>query len=117
MPRKAHGKPYNPQIRKSEYGSRIYTAWKKIRRNPHYEEWESFASFYEWAVESGFEIGARICRIDESEPFCPDNCVWLLPGESLHPTQSWADEWNKTVNRIRKHYGMPPLEGTDYGDY
>jgi hypothetical protein len=49
--------------------------------------------------------------------YCPENVFWHTPGltEDVMPTPDWADEWNKTVNRIRKHYGMPPLEGTEYG--
>ena len=31
------------------------------------------------------------------------------------PPASWAEEWNKTVNRIRKFYGMPPVEEQQRG--
>ena len=107
---------YDPALRKTEHGSRLYQLWKKVRSCPHCEEWEPFQNFYYWAMESGYETGAWLRQIDESVAYCPDNCYWHIPSESNTIPSDWADNWNKTVNRIRKHYGMTPLEGTDYAD-
>lgn len=116
---KRYGEPYDPAIRKSDHGSRLYNMWKHLRRYPYCEEWDRFPAFYNWAMQNGFIIGTRLQRIDDSQPYGPDNCEWYVPRKMTDDpavSQKWADEWNKTVNRIRKHYGMPPLEGTEYGD-
>ena len=112
---KRYGDPYDPKIRESEHGSRLYQTWKRLRKHQHSEEWDSFLPFYIWATKSGYVIGARLRLRNDLNPYAPDNCVWDIPEDPQIP-QSWADEWNKSVNRIRKHYGMPPLEGTSYDD-
>ena len=110
---------YDPALRKTEHGSKLYETWKRVRTQLHCEEWGHFPTFYEWALQSGYETGAWL-RLDNNDGlYCPENCVWYYPGEdedSEHVPAAWADTWNKTVNRIRKYYGMPPLEGTEYGD-
>lgn len=114
---KRYGDPYDPKLRKTEHGSKLYATWKTVRRKLHCKEWDYFPTFYEWAMQSGYESGEWIRRIDKNYPYSPDNCIWYSPKEEVeHIPPEWADEWNKTVNRIRKHYGMPPLEGTKYVD-
>lgn len=111
------GKPYDPALRKTEHGACLYAAWKTVRKKPHYEEWDDFTTFYEWAMQNGFEPGAWLKREDKNRQFDPQNCFWYLPRENNDRIpQEDLDKWNKTVNRIRKYYGMPPLEGTNYGD-
>ena len=111
------GEPYDPAIRETEHGSKLYQFWRKVRRNPHCEEGEYFPNFYAWAMQSGYEVGAWLRRIDADKPYEDSNCFWYTPGiDDKKIPVSWIDDWNKTVNRIRKHYGMPPLEGTKYGD-
>ena len=113
------GKEYDHAIRTSEAGSRLYNSWRKIRRHPHCEEWIDFPTFYAWAIHSGYSLGDWLRRYDDNEPYGPDNCVWVASNRVETPPKSnveWEYEWNVTVNRIRKHYGMPPLEGTNYGD-
>lgn len=108
---------YDPELRKTEHGSKLYQTWKSMRKADHCEEWESFPVFYEWAMESGYEIGAWLKRNDMSAPFSPQNCFWYTPRESVGDiSQEYKDRYNATVNRIRKHFGWPPLEGTEYGD-
>lgn len=118
MGRQAYGRSYDPEIRKTERGSRLYATWKKMRLSPHCEEWDDFLGFYTWAMKSDYVLGAWLRRHDDTLMYCPENVFWHIPGstEDVMPTLEWADEWNKTVNRIRKHYGMPPLIGTDYAD-
>ena len=110
---KCIGEHYDPALRKTEHGSKLYEIWKRVRKQRYDDEWDYFPTFYEWAMQSGYTIGAWLRRIDE------DNYVWYTPGERndnyLHD-EKWIADWNKTVNRIRKYYGMPPLEGTKYGD-
>ena len=101
---KRYGEPYDPALRKTEHGGKLYWFWKKVRLNTDSKEFESFGSFYEWAMDAGYESGDKFILIDKRKPYSPDNCDWeLSPGERL-------DSWNRTVNQIRKHYGMTPLE-------
>lgn len=113
-------KTYDPMLRKTLIGKHLYYHWKMVRRNPHTPEWDFFPDFYTWAMSSGYAIGAKLHLIDATLPHSPDNCVWRFSRpEEKQPTRDsdgWTDKWNRTVNRIRKHYGMSPLEGTDYGD-
>lgn len=106
------GKPYSPELRQSEHGSRLYNAWKKLRRKPYSEEWNDFQSFYNWSIRDGYSIGDTLVLIDDSKPYSPENCVWR---SKANADPQREQEWNAAVNRIRKYYGMPPLEGTDYG--
>ena len=111
------GESYDPKLRKTELGSKLYQIWKRVRKSPHIEEWDNFPVFYEWAMQSGFEDGVWLRKINQDKPFTPDNCEWYIVSEDKdHIPPEMADSWNKTVNRIRKYYGMPPLEGTTYGD-
>lgn len=111
------GEPYDPALRQTEYGSKLYQTWRKVRKDSHCEEWEYFPTFYAWAIQSGYTLGAWLRRIDKSKPYEEGNCTWYISGENEnYVSPEWVGTWNKTVNRIRKYCGMPPLEGTDYGD-
>lgn len=110
--------PYDPALRQTEHGSRLYCIWKRIRQCPHCEEWEDFPTFLAWAMHD-YTLGARLRLIDESGVYCPDNVQWYIRGgcdDEEGDYLEFVDEWNRTVNRIRKHYGMPPLRGTDYDE-
>ena len=111
MARHNYGEPYDPALRQTEHGTKLYNAWRHMRRYPHCEEWNHFPTFYEWAMQNGYKLGAWLSKIDDDKPFEEKNCVWYF----LSDEKRVAD-WNRAVNRIRKHYGMPPLEGTKYGD-
>lgn len=112
---KQYGKPYDPALRETEHGSKLYQIWKRIRKSPHSEAWDHFPTFYDWAMQNEYETGFWLRKIDCNGSYTPDNCVWYSPKEKKeHIPAEWADRWNKTVNRIREHYGMPPLEETDY---
>jgi hypothetical protein len=39
-------------------------------------EWETFYNFYAWAVENGYERGARLRRMDLIGDYGPQNCYW-----------------------------------------
>ena len=111
------GERYDPALRQTEHGSRLYQTWRKIQKEPHCKDWDNFPAFYAWALKSGYTLGAWILRADKNKPYEPCNCTWYIPGrDEKNISPSWADRWNETVNRIRKYYGMPPLEGTKYGD-
>lgn len=112
------GERYDPELRTSESGSRLYNAWRSMRKHPHIDLWESYSVFHTWSVYNGYTLGSWLRRIDETLPYGPDNCVWYITDDNDRPLDAEerkrADEWNAVVNRIRKHYGMPPLSGTSY---
>lgn len=107
-------KTYDPALRQSELGQRLYYYWKVVRQKPHPPEWDFFPNFYEWALSGGFEPGAKLCLLNAKQPYSTDNCVWEVKNDEDAYNKARAAKWNATVNRIRKHFGMEPLEGTSY---
>lgn len=106
---------YDPVLKETPEWKSLYAKYK----NKTYKKIEGFAdfvAFYNWAMESGFEIGAKLARFDESKPYCESNCYWEMPKEQrLYGAELRAsmEKWNETVNRIRVHYGMEPFESED----
>jgi len=110
---------YDPEMRKTEHGRRIYAYWKKIRNDTDFPEFEHYPGFFKWAMENGYTVGAKLLRHDGKKPFNPDNCFWIARSDwasehveharDLHREQ----EWDKAVNRIRRHYGMEPIHSSE----
>lgn len=115
--------------------ARLYTAWKNMRQRcvnenrkdyPAYggrgiavcPEWQnSFPAFMAWALETGYQDGLTIDRIDTNGQYCPENCRWatkkeqannrrsnrvLTMGGKSQTMQLWADELGIEASTLRR---------------
>ena len=85
--------------------------WSNFQRHPHAPEWDEYDAFLRWCRESGYAPFNILRRRDLSLPYSPENCYWDTP-RGL-PAIADDDElevirrWNRTVNVLRKHFGLP----------
>ena len=114
MPR--HEIVYDPVLKETPEWKSLYSRYKNNTQNIYRDAFRTFQEFYDWSMANGFVIGAKISRVDYQKPFTKDNLRWEAPHDKTHAPEYDAEKrraiekWNETVNRIRKHYGMEPLE-------
>lgn len=54
-----------------------------------YDEWRnSFAVFYLWAMNNGYQRGLEIDRINNDGPYAPWNCRWITSKENCRNTST-----------------------------
>lgn len=78
------------------------------------EEWlNDFLSFYDWALENGWEKGLHIDRIDSNGHYEPDNCQFLDPVANyskVHQDFKTRLEYEKRIlylESLLKNYNIP----------
>lgn len=101
---------YDPSLRLTESGRRLYEIWKRIRREGCDPCFDTFPVFYEWALSTDYIAGDKLLRYDESMWYSPENSYWFGPTHAqISPTwkEEWCKKWDKTVNVIRRHFGLP----------
>lgn len=106
---------YPADLRKTETGKRLYNVWRTTYGSRS-TEFQNFGNFYNWSCATGYTEGGRLYRHDDNAPYSPDNCYWGAKMTCEAPVgpvdTSWAANWNRTVNRIRRYCGMEPFETT-----
>jgi len=116
------------------WGSRLYRIWHSMKQrclNPndssyiHYgargievwKDWLDFESFYQWAVNNGYEDHLTLERKNVNGNYEPSNCEWIPQSEQLNNTRrsrlityndktqnlkQWADELGFTYKQLQK---------------
>ena len=119
---------------------KLYTVWANMKQrctNPNNDsyknyggrgieicdEWlNSFTTFYDWAIESGYDYSAdkgkcTLERIDVNGNYCPSNCCWAdmktqrrnqRPYEmpyTGHSVECFGQSFS-SITKLCKHYGV-----------
>lgn len=64
---------------KSDTSHPLYGTFKSIKINGKgmvCEDWVSYDTFYEWAINNGWSDGLVLRRKNRDEQYCPDNCYF-----------------------------------------
>lgn len=106
---------YDQEMRDGEHGRRLYAFWKRVKLDTNAPEFLDYVLFYKWAMDNGYRVGARLVKQDESAPYSPDNCFWYCRNVETSNARDTEFEllWDDTVNRIRRHFGMPPIHSSE----
>ena len=103
------------EMRMGDVGQRLYACWLRTKNKGISKEFADYSGFYKWAMEACYQEGDKLVRHNPQEPFSPDNCVWVPKKLEYRACRDTEREqlWDKTVNRIRIHYGMKPIYSTE----
>lgn len=94
----------NSSFREQMYGRYRRVMWDCC------DEWIDFQNFCKWAEESGYEEGCILKKVNSNLLYQPDNCYWYKKDtENGFNSKEFCERWDKSVNRIRAHYGLEQL--------
>lgn len=82
--------------------------WKKVPTSERTGCWEDFSGFSQWAMAHGWTPSSHLTKHDQDLPHSPENSFF---SEFSPADRELLDRWDATVNKLRKHYGLPPLGG------
>lgn len=98
-------------------GSRIFSRWMRLQKQPHDPAFDDFCTFYDWSMQNGYTYTAKLALIDKEKPYSPENCEWREPKDERtirgDDGREWCRKWNETVNRFRVACGMKPFDLED----
>lgn len=77
-----------------------------------YEEWQQFTPFMDWALANGYRDDLMLDRINNDEPYSPENCRWTTRHEQDRNKRSnvWVDYNGERIcqqdlaDRLGVHY-------------
>lgn len=110
----------DPMGSEAERNRRLHSKWRNMDERS--EDFQKFPDFLDWAIRTGYEVGDYLRRLDESQPYGPENCYWEHRGtkSKMNPAyelrrehRERAYEWNRVVNRIRRYVGLEPFPETE----
>ena len=99
--------------RDSAYNAITYV-YRKIKGPALSVEFESFDDFYNWSIESGWEYGKKLRRLNSNEGYTRENCIWMdAEYARRYDRRDYfsVDKWDETVARIRECLkNLPPYD-------
>lgn len=77
------------------------------------KEWQTFITFYDWAINNGYNDQLSIERIDVNGNYEPDNCTWIPVSQQLSNKRNnvfftyngetyTIEQWSKKLNICRQ---------------
>lgn len=75
-------------------GNRLYNIWCQMKQRCYYKKGRAykwygakgitvcdswladFMTFYNWAIDNGYNAKLQIERLDSTKDYCPSNCTW-----------------------------------------
>lgn len=110
-------------IKHGQKGTSLYNRWKTMRQrcnNPkcksykNYgargikvcEDWDNFNTFYEWAINNGYDEKLELDRIDNNKGYSPNNCRWTDSLSNNHNRRITVKIENLTLREIAEKYGI-----------
>lgn len=110
---------YDPEMRQSDHGRRLYTYWRKVRPDTDSPEFLEYPKFFKWAMANGYTVGAKLFKYEPDEPYSPENSFWVARKDwvigdvEVYRNMARERKWDETINRIRLHFGMEPIYSSE----